>query len=39
MDDGELVDASELISNEEVQAALDGIRNMPVGGKAKNIDP
>ena len=39
MDDGDLVDAGEYVSNEEIQAALDGIRNMPVGGKAKNIDP
>ena len=39
MDQGELVDASDMVSNEEVQSALDGIKNMPVGGKAKNIDP
>jgi hypothetical protein len=39
MDEGELVSASDLVSSEEVQAALETIRGMPTGAKPKTIDP
>ena len=38
-DDNELIDAGEMVSSEEVEAALNALRSMPTGAKARHIDP
>ena len=39
LDEGNLRDVSDLVSSEEVIAALQDIQKMPTGAKAKHIDP
>ena len=39
LDEGQLISAQDMISNEDIRKALDAIRSMPIGGKARNIDP
>lgn len=38
-DEYQMHDASSLVSSEEVEAALNALRSMPTGAKARRIDP
>ena len=39
VDEGELVDASDLVSAEDVQATWNALQSMPAGGRMRTIDP